>query len=304
MKGLDILKGKHLETIENGSTTLSLLATGSGLELMKQSIQKDKTFILIPSEAAEAQEFYYIVDGAIQTDIDERPIRLEADDFFSCKDLESPVSFTVVETVTLLSVSTMPIFHYVSEMIGELRKIGKKVEEKDRYTYNHSSRVANYAVKTAAKMKLSRERMESLFLASMLHDIGKINVPEEVLKKPSKLTDEEFALIKKHPGDGADMIRDTPYKDIADIVEQHHERVNGRGYPFGLKGDEILDEAKIIGVCDTFDAMTEDRAYRSAFTAEYAMDELERLIGIQYEEEVVKAFKQMLIEEGKLIEMV
>ena len=142
--------------------------------------------------------------------------------------------------------------------------------------------------------------MENLLLASILHDIGKINIPEEVLKKPSKLTNEEFELVKKHPGDGAAMIRDTPYADIADIVEQHHERVNGRGYPFGLKGDEILVEAKIIGVCDTFDAMTEDRAYRSAFTAEYAMAEINSLIGIQYDEEVVKAFEQVLKEEGRL----
>ncbi|MDE4085458.1 HD-GYP domain-containing protein [Planococcus maritimus] len=302
MKGLDILKGKYLEKVENDATTLSLLGRGSGLELMKQTILKDNTFILIPSEAAEAHEFYYILDGEIQAEIEGNEVHLVKDDFFSCKELESPVNFTVLETVVLLSVSNFPIFHYASKMIAELRKIGEKVEHKDRYTFNHSFRVASYAIKTASKMKLTRERTESLFLASLLHDIGKINIPEEVLKKPAKLTDEEFDLVKKHPGDGADMIRDTPYKDIANIVEQHHERVNGRGYPFGLTGDEILLEAKIIGVCDTFDAMTEDRAYRSAFTAQYAMDELERLIGIQYDEDVVKAFKQVLLEEGKLID--
>lgn len=300
MKGLDISKGSYLEQVENGATTLSLLGRGGGLELMKQTILKDKTFILIPSETTEAHEFYYILDGEIQAEIDGENINLGKDDFFSCKELAMPVYFIVMETATLLSVSTVPVFHYVSKIIAELRKIGEKVEHKDRYTFNHSSRVANYAVKTAAMMKLPRDRVESLFLASILHDIGKINIPEEVLKKPSKLTDEEFALVKKHPGDGAEMIRDTPYKDIADIVEQHHERVNGRGYPFGLTGDQILVEAKIIGVCDTFDAMTEDRAYRSAFTPEYAMAEIERLIGIQYDPEVAIAFKQVLIEEGKL----
>jgi putative nucleotidyltransferase with HDIG domain len=302
VKGLDILKGSYLEKVENGTTTLALLGRGGGLELLKQKILKDSTFILFPSEAAEAHEFYYILDGEIQAEIEGNLIKLGKDDFFSCKDLEMPVSFQVLETVSLFSVSTVPVFHYLSKIIEELRKIGQRVEQKDRYTFNHSARVANYAVKTAAKMKLSRESMESLFLASILHDIGKINIPEEVLKKPSKLTDEEFALVKKHPSDGAKMIRDTPYKDIADIVEQHHERVNGRGYPFGLKGDQILVEAKIIGVCDTFDAMTEDRAYRSAFTPEYAMAEIEQLIGIQYDLEVAVAFKQVLIEEGKLID--
>ncbi|MFD1861600.1 HD-GYP domain-containing protein [Planococcus chinensis] len=171
---------------------------------------------------------------------------------------------------------------------------------KDRYTFKHSSRVSKYAVKTATKMGLERARIHNLFIASILHDIGKINIPEEVLKKPAKLTDEEFALVKKHPGDGAEMLRQTAYADLADIVEQHHERVNGRGYPFGLKDEEILTEAKIIGVCDTFDAMTEDRAYRKAFTAEYAMNELKQLAGIQYDSAVVEAFEQVLLEEGKI----
>ena len=300
MKGLDILKNDHLEKVENGTTTLRLLGRGNGIEMMKQYILKDNTFILFPSEEADAQEYYYVLKGEIQAEIESAKIKLGSDDFFSCVNLETPVYFTVLSNVELLSVSTVPVFHYVSNIIEELRKIGQSVEKKDRYTFNHSSRVANYAVKTAAKLKLSREHMENLFLASILHDIGKINIPEEVLKKPSKLTNEEFELVKKHPGDGAAMIRDTPYADIADIVEQHHERVNGRGYPFGLKGDEILVEAKIIGVCDTFDAMTEDRAYRTAFSAEYAMAEINSLSGVQYDEEVVKAFKQVLKEEGKL----
>lgn len=300
MKGLDILKSGHLEKVENGTTTLSLLGRGNGIELMKQSILKDNTFILFPSEVADAQEYFYILKGEIQAEIEKKVIILGSNDFFSSINLETPVYFTVLKDVEILSVSTVPVFHYVSKIIEELRKIGQTVEKKDRYTFNHSSRVANYAVKTAAKLKLSREHMENLFLASILHDIGKINIPEEVLKKPSKLTDEEFELVKKHPGDGAAMIRDTPYADIADIVEQHHERVNGRGYPFGLKGDEILVEAKIIGVCDTFDAMTEDRAYRTAFSPEYAMAEINNLVGVQYDETVVKAFEQVLKEEGKL----
>lgn len=300
MKGLDILKKGHLEKVENGSTTLDLLGRGSGIELMKQTVMQGSTFMLFPGDQEDAQEFFYILTGKVEAEIDGTIIKLSTDDFFSCKNLESAIHFTVLEKVTFLTVSTTPVFHYLSNMISELRKIGEAVERKDRYTFNHSSRVANYAVKTAAKMKLDKGQIENLFLASILHDIGKINIPEEVLKKPSKLTDEEFELVKKHPGDGAAMIRETPYADIADIVEQHHERVNGRGYPFGLKGDEILVEAKIIGVCDTFDAMTEDRAYRTAFSPEYAMAEINNLVGVQYDETVVKAFEQVLKEEGKL----
>lgn len=300
MKGLDILKDGYLETVENDSTSVSLLGRGNGIELMKQTISKDKLIILFPGSDESVQEFFYILEGTIESEIDGKNVVLKKNDFFSAKNLQEVINFTAKTEVMILSISTAPTFHYLSNIISDLRKIGAAVEQKDRYTYNHSARVSNYAVKTAAKMKFSKQKMENLYLASILHDIGKINIPEEVLKKPGKLTDEEFALIKKHPGDGAAMIRETPYADLADIVEQHHERVNGRGYPFGLKGADILLEAKIIGVCDTFDAMTEDRAYRQAFSVDYALDEIKQLAGIQYDPEVVEAFVQVIKEE-KLI---
>ncbi|EGA88808.1 metal dependent phosphohydrolase [Planococcus donghaensis MPA1U2] len=300
MKGLEILENGFLEQVNNGSTTLSLLGRGEGIELMKQAFLKDTLIILFPGENDTVQEFYYVLEGQMEVEIDNEKRVLKAHDCFSAKKLEQEVYFTAKTDVSFLSISTAPTFHYMSDVIKELRKIGKAVEKKDRYTHKHSSRVAHYAVKTASKMKLRKEQTEGLLLASILHDIGKINIPEEILRKPGKLTNEEFDLMKTHPGEGAAMIRETPYADIADIIEQHHERVNGRGYPFGLKGDEILIEAKIIGVCDTFDAMTEDRAYRAALSAEYAMAEINSLIGIQYDEEVVKAFEQVLKEEGKL----
>lgn len=300
VKGLDILRDEYLEKVNNDSTTLSLLGRGSGIEMMKQTISQGKLLILIPSEEADVQEYYYILDGKIEAEVDGIKIEVGAHDFISARNLEVPVHFTTRTEVTLLSVSTAPIFHYLSDVIKALKEVGEAVERKDRYTFKHSSRVADYAVKTAAKMKLGKERTERLYLASIFHDIGKINIPEEVLKKPDKLTNEEFDIVKKHPGDGADTLRKTAYADLADIVEQHHERINGRGYPFGLKGDEILTEAKIIGVCDTFDAMTEDRAYRKAFSAEYAMAEIRELAGVQYDPEVVEAFWQVLKEEGKI----
>lgn len=299
MKGLNILKDGYLETVSNGSTTLSLIGRAEGIELMKQTVLKDKMFVLFPGEK-EVVEFFYILSGEVEVEHEGSKVLLKIGDVFSSKNLEAAVHFLALTDVDFLSVSAAPTFHYLSDEISELRKIGEMVEKKDRYTFNHSSRVSKYAMKTATKMNFDKNRIPALFLASILHDIGKINIPEEVLKKPDKLTNEEFALVKKHPGDGAEMLRQTAYADLADIVEQHHERVNGRGYPFGLKDEEILTEAKIIGVCDTFDAMTEDRAYRKAFTAEYAMNELKQLAGIQYDSAVVEAFEQVLLEEGKI----
>lgn len=300
MKGLNILKKNFLDTVRNDSTTLSLLGRGDGLELMKQTVMKDKMFVLFPGEGEHVVEFFYILTGEMEVDLSGEKIKLGPDDVFSAKNLEAAVHFYALTEVTILSFSNVSSFHYLSNEIMELRKIGELVEHKDRYTFKHSARVAEYAMKTAIKMNFEKKQISNLFIASILHDIGKINIPEEVLRKPAKLTDEEFALVKKHPGDGADMLRKTAYADLADIVEQHHERINGRGYPFGLKGDEILTEAKIIGVCDTFDAMTEDRAYRKAFSAEYAMAEIRELAGVQYDPEVVEAFWQVLKEEGKI----
>ncbi|QHJ70244.1 HD-GYP domain-containing protein [Planococcus halotolerans] len=300
MKGLEILKNEYLETVKSGSTTLSLLGRGGGMEVMKQTVLKDKLMILFPGEDEDVQEFFYILNGEMELEIDGFKLILSAEDFFSVSDLDEPVHITAKTDVTFLSVSNVLVFHSLSEEIKELRKIGESVEYKDRYTFMHSSRVSKYAIQVAAKMRMTKERIENLFLAAILHDIGKINIPEEVLNKPGKLTNEEFDMIKKHPGDGADMLRKTAYKKLAVIVEQHHERIDGKGYPFGLKADEILLEAKIIGVCDTFDAMTEDRSYRKAYTPEYAMEEIRRLSGIQYDPDVVGAFEQVLQQEGKI----
>ncbi len=131
-----------------------------------------------------------------------------------------------------------------------------------------------------------------------MHDIGKINVPDEILKKPGRLTDEEFEYIKRHPGDGAEMVKKTSYEYIWQIIEQHHERLDGSGYPHGLKGNEILIEAKIIAVSDTYDAMTTDRPYRKGLSPIQTVEELKRLSGIHYEKEIVDVMVDILIEEG------
>lgn len=301
MKGLDILKNGYLETVTNDSNSLSLLGRGGGMEIMKQTVKKDKLMILFPSEEAGVQEFFYILNGEMQFEVNGKISKLIADDFLTVGNLEGVIEITAMTDVTFLSISNAMVFHALSEDITELRKIGELVERKDKYTYQHSSRVSNYAVKTASKMKLDRQRIGDLLIASILHDIGKINVPEEVLNKPGKLTNDEFDKIKKHPKDGAAMLRKTAYEKLADIVEQHHERLNGSGYPFGLSADEILLEAKIIGVCDTFDAMTEDRSYRKAFTSAYAMEEIRSLSGIQFDPEVVNAFEAVLQQENKIL---
>ncbi|MGD6776807.1 MULTISPECIES: HD domain-containing phosphohydrolase [Bacillaceae] len=294
-------KGTNLEQVTFDNYDMSLLAKGNGTEVILQTIERGNIFYVYPSENEGVMEFFYILEGQITCEVDGEKISLGPKDYFTATDIEVPIHFTALTEVSYIWVITEPTFHELSTSVKALKEVVHKVESRDVYTFDHSKRVAKYSVKIAKKLKLSTDRLENLFIASILHDIGKINIPSEVLNKPAKLTNEEFDLIKKHPADGAEMVKDLYYGDtIATIIEQHHERLNGVGYPQKLKGDDILLEARIIAVSDTFDAMTEDRAYRNAFTPEYAIDELQRLAPSQYDPDVVNALIEVLHEEGKL----
>lgn len=293
-------KGSVLDSVQLDVTNISLLSRGDGTEVMLQSLEKDKLFYMYPSENPEVMEFCYILSGEIVCEIGEKKTILGPHDYFTASGLSDSIHFTVLSDVTFIWIITEPVFVHLSKEISDLMEIAKQVEAKDRYTHMHSDRVANYAVKIAKKMKLSKSQLENVNTAAVVHDIGKIHISEEILNKPSRLTDEEFAIIKKHPQDGAEMLKGTVYEELYPIIVQHHERLNGTGYPYGLKGDEILLEACIIAVSDTFDAMTEDRAYRKAFNAQFAFDEIESMAGTHYDRKVVKAFGEVLREEGKI----
>jgi putative nucleotidyltransferase with HDIG domain len=294
-------KGSSLENVLYDSQKISLLARGDGVEVLLETIEKDRLFYIYPAEDPHALEFYFILSGEIECEYNDEKIILGPQDYFTAKGITETIHFTALSSVTFLWIITESTFVNLSYDISALKDIVKKVEAKDRYTYLHCNRVAKYSIKIAQKMKLNRVQVENLNTSSTLHDIGKIHVPEEILNKPSKLTKEEFDIIKKHPSDGAEMIKGTFYEEIAPIIEQHHERLNGSGYPKGLKGDDILLEARIIAVSDTFDAMTEDRVYRKASNAQEAFDVIKSSIGTLYDREVVDAFEKVLKEEGKIV---
>ncbi|KMM36474.1 HD-GYP domain-containing protein [Guptibacillus hwajinpoensis] len=291
-------KNDYLENVDQESASLSLLAKGSGIEIMKHTIHKGTAFYIYPSTNSSTFEFFHIFEGVIKCD--DHDITLSEGDYFSIKDISDLLFFQAETEVQLLWVTNEPTFRFISEKVNKLIGKVKSVGEKDRYTKEHSERVQRMSIKIGKELNLSVEELDNLIVASILHDVGKINVPEEILNKPGSLSDEEYDLMKKHPADGAEMVKDTYYADISTIIHQHHERVNGSGYPNGLKGDQITIGAKIIGVSDSYDAMTDDRSYRKAYTPEYAMDELKRLSGVLYEPEVVHALEQVLLEDGVL----
>lgn len=168
--------------------------------------------------------------------------------------------------------------------------MSKIVELRDPYTAGHQQRVAELARVIATEMALPDETIEGIYMIGLIHDIGKIKVPAEILGKPGRLTELEFAMIKEHPQIGADIMWNVNFSwPVSQIILQHHERLDGSGYPKGLKGEQIELEARILSVADVIDAICSHRPYRAAYPVEVALDELRDNKGILYDEKVVEA---------------
>ena len=169
------------------------------------------------------------------------------------------------------------------------------IDLRDRYTGSHSGRVANYSRDIAMQLGLTDTETDSIVLAASLHDIGKIGVPDHVLLKPGKLTDDEFGWIKKHPEYGWMALRNVEgFEQESLMVLHHHERLDGRGYPAGLRGSEIPLGSRIIAVADSFDALTTDRPYRPGRGQLAALEEILRCSGTQFDPAVADAFARSM----------
>ena len=184
--------------------------------------------------------------------------------------------------------------------LGSIRMIAAAVDEKDPYTRGHSGRVAKYSTLLGDAMGLSDEDLDTLKISALLHDVGKIGVDDRVLKKPGKLTEEEFELMKQHTVKGANIMRPVAQlKDMLPGIELHHERMDGNGYPYGLSGDQIPMMARIIAVADTLDAITTNRPYQSAMDLEYALERITTLAVSKFDARVVTAL-QTVVKSGRL----
>lgn len=175
--------------------------------------------------------------------------------------------------------------------VGTIQAITAALDAKDRYTRGHSERVAYIATQIAMNIGMDPDKCQRVHVAGLVHDVGKIGVPEAVLTKRGRLTDEEFGLIKLHPTIGHNILKGIPLlADVIPAVLHHHERIDGRGYPAGLKAEEIPLFARILSVADTFDAMSSDRSYRPAMPREKVLAELQRSAGTQLDPALVEAF--------------
>jgi len=178
---------------------------------------------------------------------------------------------------------------------GTISAITDALDEKDKYTLGRSKRVCDYAISIAKEMSLSNIELSKIEVASLLHDIGMIGVPEHILHKPDKLSKEEFESVKKHVEYGLHILDSIKQlSSVVNIIKYHHERYDGSGYPYGLKGEEIPIGARIIGLADTFDALVSSRVYRKALSLDEALAVIKEQAGKQFDYNVVQAFLRIV----------
>lgn len=178
-------------------------------------------------------------------------------------------------------------------LLDSVRALAQAVEAKDPYTRRHSEQVAHYAVSLAAAMGVSEAVVESIRVASLLHDIGKIGVPDNILTKRGALTEEEFKYIRRHPALGADILGNVAlFSQEAQIIRHHHERWDGKGYPDGLAGEESPLASRIINVADCMDAMLMERTYKQGYPVETMLHEMARCAGTQFDPRIATAAVQ------------
>ncbi len=180
-----------------------------------------------------------------------------------------------------------------------VKALSGAIDEKDTYTNGHSTRVAEYSREIASRAGYSVKRQEEIYMMGLLHDVGKIGIPDAIINKPAKLSDEEFGVIQNHPVMGARILKNiTEFPQFVTGARWHHERYDGTGYPDGLKGDNIPEEARIIAVADAYDAMTSRRSYRDILPQDFVKDELSKGKGTQFDPRFADIMLDMMNEDN------
>jgi putative nucleotidyltransferase with HDIG domain len=293
--GLTFLKkGQVIEKVSLKGLEFSLLASGDGTEIIHHRLTAGARWGLMPEEGWDALEFFIVLSGKIIWQLsEENTITLNAGDSISAVPVKKHSIFVAEVDTEFLYISSQPVFHHYSQVIQEMMGLAVTVEQKDGYTADHCQRIMKLSMMVGEAMGLSSNQLVELNLGAFFHDVGKVKVPEAILGKPSSLTQEEWGIMKQHTVYGRQMLEETNLPNLqnaATIVEQHHERYDGSGYPYGLRGEQICIGAAIVAVVDSYDAMTTDRVYRKGCSKEEALIEIERGYGTLYRSDVVDAF--------------
>ena len=280
MKGLYLHEAARENlNCEDENQFLTLLAKKGNFEVMTQRVIRGATAWLYPAENPGDMEFFFVHTGEMEIVLGEGETRrIGPGDSFYTQGLSRNVLMRCLEDAMLVYVSTCPAFDEQDYWQKELRALMRRVDEYDHNTKRHSRAVMRYAVHLyealADQLDDGKIEMEGFIVAALFHDVGKCNVPGSILRKKSKLTPEEYEIVKCHPCDSATILKPMYGEKIANITLMHHERMDGSGYPQGLSGDQIPMEARILMVADSFDAMTSERGYNRVMGLEEAAEEI------------------------------
>lgn len=304
VRGVILRQGTDsIERAANGYMTMDLIASWDGTEVIRQQVKAGGRFGMRPEEGWGALECLYILSGQAVVEHGDQSLRLGPGDSLTGNPVQEPCILRAESDLTALYICSQLVFHLMSDELAQLTELAVAVEEKDGYTADHCRRIQHLSMAVGKRLGLTPARLDYLLLGSFLHDLGKVRVPEEILQKPGKLTDEEWVVMKQHTVFGRDMLLGTAAAGAAQILAQHHERLDGSGYPLGLSGDQISVEAQIVAVVDSFDAMVTDRVYRKALSREVALAELQQGVGRLYRADVVTAFMATLVDEHSQMEV-
>ena len=267
-----------------------------GFETMKQLQER---------QPADRRTPIIFLTGESRDEIEMEGLRLGAEDFIR-KPIYPDVLLHRVERIIEVDRSHKSMAQEIKARTAAFEVLSKQIvqtlaaaiDAKDTYTNGHSDRVASYSREIAKRYGYDEKAQEDIYMMGLLHDVGKIGVPDEIINKPGKLTDEEFASIKEHPIIGDRILKKVSrMPKLAIGARWHHERYDGRGYPDGLKGDDILEEARIIAVADAYDAMTSHRSYRDVLPQEVVRAEIEKGKGTQFDPVFADIMLQMIDED-------
>lgn len=290
--------GDSLVTVVQNHNRYKLLADFDQTNVILHEIKAGSSVWLTPDpKFPRYMEYYTLLEGELILHCgEEGDTRLSAGDSFYTTGLECDVSIFPQTDLKLLCFSSKPLFNDFMAFVNDLNDLNGQIDRKDHYTFNHSRRVARFALELANRMHIPSDTKHHLLLAALYHDVGKCYMPQELLNKPSQLTPEEYETVRHHPIDSYNLLKKRFPIEVAEIARSHHERLDGSGYPNHLTGDKMPPEVRIISVADTFDAMTSDRPYKKGKPTRQAMDELYTLTN-QYDRSVLDVLRCM-VEDG------
>lgn len=298
MDGL-FVQSAGMQQIGGMSQGLTLLAQREHMEIMLQPIKKDAVIWLSPGEKEDDYEFYFVHSGKLEfVDLDGTEEYLYPGDSFLVQGLKESIMLHCLEQAELLCFSSAPVFRGSDDLQENLRRLLDQIDAKDHYTKQHSKAVMHYAIRLYEELKdqCPGLSLDDYVVGCLFHDVGKCRIPDEIISKPSQLTPKEYQIMKQHPIESYRILEPVFGERVAKLARYHHERMDGSGYPSGLKGKEIPFEARILMVADALDAMTSKRVYSNPRSLLDAARELYSLPQ-HYDRSVTSVLLRMVEEE-------